>query len=132
MIAVDTNVVVRLLTADNPAQTEAARRLFASEPIWIAKTVLLETVWVLRTSYSYDERTTREAITRLLGIGHISVENSSEVSAALSLAAEGVAIADAIHLTSIPQGIRFFSFDKSLVKRAARAGVSGVADAARR
>jgi len=106
--------------------------LFASSPVWIAKTVLLETVWVLRASYGYDERTTREAIVRLLGARHISVEDPSGVAAALTLAAEGVAIADAIHLMSIPRGIRFLSFDKSLVKRASRAGVSDVADAATR
>ena len=48
MIAVDTNVLVRLLTGDEPEQAAAARRLFASEAIWIGKTVLLETGWVLR------------------------------------------------------------------------------------
>jgi predicted nucleic-acid-binding protein len=42
MIAVDTNVLVRLLTGDDPKQTAAARSLFAAEPVWIAKTVLLE------------------------------------------------------------------------------------------
>jgi predicted nucleic acid-binding protein len=39
MIAVDTNVLVRLLTGDEPQQEAAARSLFASESIWIAKTV---------------------------------------------------------------------------------------------
>ena len=46
MTAVDTNVVVRLLTEDHPKQTAAARSLFAAGPIWIAKTVLLETGWI--------------------------------------------------------------------------------------
>ena len=50
MIAVDTNVVVRLLAQDDPKQA-AARTLFAAGPIWIAKTVLLETEWELRTVY---------------------------------------------------------------------------------
>ena len=128
MIAVDTNVVVRLLTADDPVQTEAARRLFTSGPVWIAKTVLIETAWVLRSSYGHDERMTREALARLLGTRHVSVESASEVAAALSLVAERVAIADAIHLAGIPPGIRFFSFDKSLVRRATRAGVPGVSE----
>jgi hypothetical protein len=37
VIAVDTNVLVRLLTGDEPKQEAAARSLFASETIWIAK-----------------------------------------------------------------------------------------------
>ena len=51
MIAVDTNVLVRLLTGDDPAQTQRAVELFAQESILIPKTVLLETEWVLRYSY---------------------------------------------------------------------------------
>ena len=51
MIAVDTNVLVRLLTGDDPAQTRRAADLFAQESILIPKTVLLETEWVLRYRY---------------------------------------------------------------------------------
>jgi len=51
MIAVDTNVLVRLLTGDDPAQTQRAVELFAQESILIPKTVLLETEWVLRYRY---------------------------------------------------------------------------------
>jgi predicted nucleic-acid-binding protein len=47
--AVDIDVLVRLLTGDEAKQTQAAESLFAVEPIWIAKTVLLETGWVLRS-----------------------------------------------------------------------------------
>ena len=54
MIAVDTNVLVRLLTGDDPAQTQRSVELFAQESILIPKTVLLETEWVLR--YSYELR----------------------------------------------------------------------------
>lgn len=66
MIAVDTNVLVRLLTADDPKQLAAARSLFASDPIWVAKTVLLETGWVLRSLYGF-ETAIHEAFTKLLG-----------------------------------------------------------------
>ena len=40
MIEVDTNVLVRLLTGDEPRPATAARAVFrAAEPVWIAKTV---------------------------------------------------------------------------------------------
>jgi len=87
MIAVDTNVLVRLLTGDEPRQAAAARSLFASEPIWIAKTVLLETGWVLRSLYGFEESAIREALTRLLGLKNVRTEDESSVAAALELTA---------------------------------------------
>ena len=126
MIAVDTNVLVRLLTGDDPGQAAAARSLFASEPIWIAKTVLLETAWVLRSLYGFEERAIRDAFTKLLGLPDVHAEDESSVAAALALAAHGIEFADAMHLGSRPPGAVFVSFDKSFVGRARRAGVSGI------
>ena len=48
MLAVDTNVVVRFLTGDEPAQAERARSIFEREAVLLLKTVMLETEWVLR------------------------------------------------------------------------------------
>src|ERR1035441_4188030 len=100
MIAVDTNVVVRLLTEDHPEQTAAARALFAAGPIWIGKTVLLETRWVLRRLYGLDESTIRDAFTRLLGFENVHAEDEGSVAAALALIAHGLDFADAMHLRS--------------------------------
>ena len=55
MLAVDTNVVVRLLTGDNPAQAARARAIFQRETVFVVKTVILvETEWVLRSLYRFD------------------------------------------------------------------------------
>jgi predicted nucleic-acid-binding protein len=67
MVAVDTNVLVRLLTDDEPRQSAPARSLFANELIWIAKTVLLETGWVLRSAYGFEATAINDAFTKLLG-----------------------------------------------------------------
>ena len=99
MTAVDTNVLVRLLTGDDPKQETAARSLFASEDIWIAKTVLLETGWVLRSLYGFEESAIRDAFTKLLGLENVRVEDESAVAAALALTAHGIELADALHLT---------------------------------
>src|ERR1035438_8135691 len=128
MIAVDTNVVVRLLSEDNPKQAAAARSLFASGPIWIAKTVLLEAGWVLRSLYGFDEIAIRDAFTRLLGLKNVHTEDKASVAAALALTVHGIELADAIHLSSRPPGALFVSFDRSFVRRANRAGVTGVSD----
>lgn len=126
MTAVDTNVIIRLLTGDDPAQQAAGRSLLDSGQIWIAKTVLLETAWVLRSLYGFDESAICGALTKLLGLSRVSVEEAPAVASALTLTAEGIEFADALHLTSRPEGATFISFDKSFMKRATRAGVSGV------
>jgi len=126
MIAVDTNVLVRLLTGDEPKQATAARSLFASEAIWIAKTVLLETGWVLRSLYGFQEHAIHDAFTKLLGLKNVHAEDESSVAAALALTTHGIELADAMHLSSRPPEAVFVSFDKSFVQRARRAKVSGI------
>jgi predicted nucleic-acid-binding protein len=126
MIAVDTNVVVRLLTEDDPTQTAAAKSLFAAGSIWIAKTVLLETAWMLRSFYGFDESAIRDAFTRLLGLQNVHTEDKASMATALALSAHGVELADAMHLTSRPPGAVFVSFDRSFVRGANRAGATGV------
>src|SRR5664279_1810736 len=129
MVAVDTNVLVRLLTGDDSRQETAARSLFAREPIWIAKTVLLETGWVLRSLYGFEESSIRDAFTKLLGLTNVHAEDESSVAAALALTAQGMELADAMHLASRPPGAAFVSFDRSFVQRARRAGgadISGI------
>jgi predicted nucleic-acid-binding protein len=127
MTAVDTNVIVRLLTGDEPRQAAAARALFASGPIWIAKTVLLETGWVLRSLYGFEESAIRTAFTKLLGLKNVQVEDEPAMAAAMELTASGIELADAIHLSGRPPGARFVSFDKGFVQRAKCASVSDIA-----
>jgi predicted nucleic-acid-binding protein len=126
--AVDTNVVVRVLAADDKEQTAAAELLFATEPIWIAKTVLLETFWVLRSFYGFEDSAIVASLTKLLGLKNVHAEDESSVGIALSLATHGVDFADGLHLSSRPPGARFASFDRSLIRRANRAGLADVAE----
>ncbi len=130
MTATDTNVLLRLLAADDEKQAAIARRVFASGPIWIAKTVLLETAWVLRSLYGYDSASIREALLKVLGLKNVQTENPAEVAAALELAGRGLDFADALHLASRPPGAVFVSFDRSFVRRATRAGAAAVHDPA--
>ena len=126
MTAVDTNVLVRLLTGDDPKQEAAARSLFAAGPIWIAKTVLLETGWVLRSLYGFDEGAIRDAFMKLLGLQNVHAEDEESVAAALALTEQGIEFADAMHLCSRPPGSNFVSFDHAFVRRAKRAGVRDI------
>lgn len=129
MLAVDTNVLVRLLTGDDPKQFSAATSLLMAESIWIAKTVLLETDWVLRSGYGFNQAAIREAFNKLLGLNSVHAEDSAAIAAALALAAKGMDFADALHLSSRPAGVGFASFDQAFVRTAQKLGVSGVAAA---
>jgi predicted nucleic-acid-binding protein len=122
MTAVDTNVVVRLLTADDPKQSVAAQSLIAEGSVWIAKTVLLEANWVLRSLYGFEESEICEAFKKLLGLKNVQAEDTQAVAAALELTAHGIEFADAIHFSSRPAGTVFVSFDKTFVRRARHAG----------
>jgi predicted nucleic-acid-binding protein len=51
MIAVDTNLLVRILTNDDPIQARRTVKILKSDEIFIPKMVLLETEWVLRHAY---------------------------------------------------------------------------------
>ena len=126
MTAVDTNVVVRLLTQDDLKQAAASKALFSAGPIWIAKTVLFETAWVLRSLYAFDEKAVSDAFTKLLGLKNVHTEDKASMADALALTAHGIELADAIHLSSRPPGSAFVSFDRSFVRRANRAGVTRV------
>ena len=128
MTAVDTNVLVRLLTGDDSKQAAAARSLFETGQIWIAKTVLLETGWVLRSLYGFDEDSIREAFTKLLGLGNVHAEDEAAIANALALTAAGIELADALHLASRPPGSRFVSFDRAFVRRAKRAAAPDVSE----
>jgi predicted nucleic-acid-binding protein len=130
MTAVDTNVLVRLLMGDHPQQAAAAKSLFAAGPIWIAKTVLLETARVLRSRYGFEDAAIVDAFTKLLGLNNVQTEDESSIADAVVLAAHGIELADALHLSSRPPGAAFVSFDRSLVRRAKRAGASNVAELA--
>jgi predicted nucleic-acid-binding protein len=118
MIAVDTNVLVRLLTGDDPAQTRLAADLFAQESIFIPKTVLLETEWVLRYRYELSPTVILTAFRKLLGLPQVEVEDNNVLVEALARYEEGMDFADALHLASVGEADQFATFDARLKKRA--------------
>jgi len=120
MLAVDTNVVVRLLVNDDARQGAAARRLFESDEIWIGVTVLLETAWVLESVYDLSADETVKALQRLLGLSNVRAEDPGAVAVALDAAGRGLELADALHLVRTPQDAVFVTFDRALAKRGER------------
>jgi len=118
MHAVDTNVLVRLLTGDDAGQTKRAAALFKKETIFIPKTVLLETEWVLRRLYRLDSKVVVGALRKLSGLANVEIEQSLVVTQALQWCEEGMDFADALHLASSQNSRKFATFDEQLKKSA--------------
>jgi predicted nucleic-acid-binding protein len=118
VIAVDTNVVVRLLTGDDPAQLERARLLFEAATIFLPKTVVLETEWVLRGLYGLPPRDIVRALSAIVALPQVRCEDAAAISAALDLVRLNLDFADALHLVSSSAAQRFATFDRILVRRA--------------
>ncbi len=119
MIAVDTNIVVRLLTGDDPSQTEQAREIFTAAQIFIPETVILETEWVLRYAYDLSAATIHDGLLRLFGLPNVILRDTLAISQALEGYRSGMDFADALHLAMCGHCSKFFSFDKKFVRSGA-------------
>lgn len=82
MHAVDTNLLVRLVTRDDPKQALAAEA-FVVRGAWVSHLVLIEAVWVLSTVYSLGHRELVMAVEMLLRHERLTIQNAETVSAAL-------------------------------------------------
>ena len=114
MHAVDTNVLVRLLIGDDVAQAKRAAALFKKESIFIPKTVLLETEWVLRRLYRLARATVVSSLRKLGGLGNVEFEQPLVVAQALQWCEDGLDFADALHLASSHNASRFATFDERM------------------
>jgi predicted nucleic-acid-binding protein len=89
MLAIDTNVLVRLITDDDPVQAARVRRLIeqcaaANETVFLSLLVVLETEWVLRSRYALDKARIRQTFQALLDTDEIMIEDESVVEEALA------------------------------------------------
>jgi len=120
MLAADTNVIVRLLTNDDPDQVSRAVALFQREQVFIVKTVLLETEWVLRYCYQLSREAIVLSLRKLVGLANVMIESPDDVGAALDWYEAGMDFGDALHLASSGRAERFATFDQKLAKLAGR------------
>ncbi|MBU2804629.1 VapC toxin family PIN domain ribonuclease [Acidithiobacillus ferridurans] len=116
-IAVDTNVLVRAVVRDDPAQADvAAAVLTDAELIAVALPCLCEFVWVLLRVYEFQQTDVAGAIRALLAATNVEM-NRPAVEAGLLMLDAGGDFADGIiayegHWLG---GETFVSFDKKAV-----------------
>jgi predicted nucleic-acid-binding protein len=86
---VDTNVLVRIITADDVDQVERVRDYLRRErrhaPFWINRVVLCELVWLLTTSFKLDRQAVATVILLLLRSHEVVIEGHRVVRDALYL-----------------------------------------------
>ena len=116
MIAFDTNLLVRIAVNDDLKQAELAEQLLDSNEVFVPRTVLLETEWVLRSVYK-KSRLNCSIFRKCFDDQNFVMENSIEVSYALEWYKLGADFADAMHLCVCGESV-LHTFDTEFCKAA--------------
>lgn len=123
MRAVDTNLVVRVLVADDADQARRARATIEAGGVLLLPTVMLEAGWVLRKSYGIGRAEVVALLRSFLGLPGVEEAEPGGIARALDWAATGMDLADAFHLAAMPPGASFVTFDQALVRAARGLGL---------
>jgi len=120
MAAVDTNVLVRLLVADDPAQTRRALAyLEARRTLWVSTVVLVETVWVLTAVYGWSKAQILAMLETASNSRDFTLQSVETVRAAIAAYASSKAdFSDclALELARSEGHLPFATFDKAAAR----------------
>lgn len=124
-VALDTNLLVRLLTNDDPQKAgRVAELIDASPACFVPITVVLELEWVLRGAYRLPRQAIISALRGLLQIRQLHLEQEEQVVQALDWYAQGLDFADALHLLRSEGCSALISFDRAFVGQAGQLGLN--------
>ena len=119
MIAVDTNVLVRILIDDpgQPEQVQAARALASGAgKVYVPLIVMVECVWVLESAYRLDKAAVITVLTHLHTNNAFVLQDEVITQKALDLfCADQADFSDCVILTQAQrEGLDLYTFDKRL------------------
>jgi predicted nucleic-acid-binding protein len=121
VIVLDTNLLLRYLLNDDPAQAKRAQRLLERWPlVTVTTTILLELVWVLECSDCARGEIVG-ALRHILGLPNMRLANEAAFYRAVQWFEQGLDFADALHLALSPATATLMTFDKDFVAKAKRA-----------
>jgi predicted nucleic-acid-binding protein len=124
VIALDTNVLVRLVTGDDVAQARrVAARIDSGDAFFVSLTVALELEWVLRGAYRLAPSRVLAAFEALLSIRNLRFAEDQLLTRALHHYRLGLDFADALHLEAAHSCSAMLSFDSKFRNRSARAAL---------
>ena len=116
MIAVDTNVIIRFLVDDHPAEGKRARRLFETHRVLVPESVLLESEWVLRAVYGFSRNQISLAFRALLQLSSVVVDDRAGIMQVFDWFDEGFDFADALHYARSTD-LEFKTFDRKYLNK---------------
>ena len=100
MIGLDTNVVVRFLVQDRPAQSALASQVFADltpdAPGYLTHVVLVETYWVLTRAYGIAPEEVLATLADLVNSDDITCQGFQDVTRAIIASGDGADFPDAL------------------------------------
>lgn len=122
MVGFDTNVLIRLLAGDDPAQTRKAEKAFVThatgDGVFVSLVVLAEIGWVLATAYDWPRATIHARVRQLVRTRGVEIEELELVEEALTAYAAGKAdLADYLVLGRARRaGGPLLTFDRKLAR----------------
>ncbi len=128
MGAIDTNVIVGYLVADDPYQAKRPRILIDHHDVFVCTTVILETEWMLRSVYGFPATQCARALTDFAGLPQVTLEDAIAVAQALRWVTKGIDFADGLHLAKAQQCEAFVSFDVAFIKAASTLSIVKVTE----
>ncbi len=118
MIAVDTNILVRVIVLDEQHQLTQAQHLMSNNICYVTRSVVQEVVWVLGKSYKLKRDQIASVIDSLLASEQISLEDEPSIRQALIWYRQGFDFADALHLATAKPATSLATFDQAFIKAA--------------
>ena len=123
MIALDTNLLARLLLLDDKRQHARVVQLLASKQDFTAPvTAMLELVWVLEVNGCSTDDIVR-GLNLLLGLPNFKPQQADSLRQALLGYAQGLDFADALHLALSHGSQELATFDKAFARKAGKLGL---------
>lgn len=122
MIAVDTNIIIRLAMRDDEAQYQRVISLLKSQSFFISRTVQLEVEWVLRSRYQRSTEEIADFFALMLQKKQIVCENEQALLKAIDCYRLGADFADAMHLANLSD-LPVYTFDARFCKKAISEGL---------
>jgi len=119
VLAVDTNVLLRLLVDDPKAQGQCERaraRVKDEERVYVPFVAVIEAIWVLRQSYRFSKKEILAVFEQLLENDRYQIANGKVFGDALiAYLSVNVDFADcAIHAEAQQEGVGLLTFDRKL------------------
>jgi predicted nucleic-acid-binding protein len=119
MRSVDTNVLVRLITRDDPRQATAADD-FIEQGAWVSILALTEAMWVLDTVYEFGANDIATSLKMLLDHTSLALQDADVVTAALDLfrAKPSLGFSDCLmlHISKKAGHLPLGTFDRGLAR----------------